>query len=613
MANLIGTAGHVDHGKTTLIKALTGIDADRLPEEKKRGLTIDIGFAYVDLPEVGRASIVDVPGHERFLTNMLVGALGIDVALLCVAADSSVMPQTVEHFQILELLPVERLVVALTRKDLVDQDTLDIAREEVMELLEPTRFKDSPIVPVSAMTGEGLDELKARLVDAIKQASPLADGDWYLPIDRVFAVKGHGVVVTGTLAQGVVKEGDKAVVMPQGIEARVRSVQSHDEPRPQSERGKRTALNLAGVKAEEAHRGQIVGAPGSVVATDAIDGTVRWIKKPNHGSRVRVSIGADECIARAFHNDNDPSLVQLRFERPVAAVRAQPFIVRHYSPPVLLGGGRVTVPVASVRKKSATVTSIDDSLSESEALVASVAKSKGGTTTDELCRLLGKSPQALGDTLESLKSAGALLGFAGLWMTPEQFDEGAARYLAALSALHEAEPAKMMQPREAPLKSAGLAWSGKPFDRIVTRLAEDGRLRAQGTSVAVADFRPRFSDKQRALLDRVLAEMSKNGISVPSTEDTALKLNVPKQAVEEIVRLGLAAGEFVRIEEGIAVPAKVMDEAVRRTRELFVGKRFSASQFREALGTTRKYAIPLLEYLDAKGVTKRQGDERVLV
>src|SRR5256714_94893 len=229
VAKLIGTAGHVDHGKTTLIRALTGIDADRLPEEKRRGMTIDIGFAYFDLPEIGRVSIVDVPGHEKFLRNMLVGALGIDVALLCVAADEGVMPQTREHLQILLLLPVTQLVVALTRSDLVDKDTLAIAAEDVIALLEPTRFMGAPLIPVSAVKSEGIDELKAELTRALSMETAKVEGPWYLSIDRAFSVKGHGCVATGTLAQGIVRVGDKAYLEPGHVEVRVRAIHSHSE------------------------------------------------------------------------------------------------------------------------------------------------------------------------------------------------------------------------------------------------------------------------------------------------------------------------------------------------------------------------------------------------
>jgi selenocysteine-specific elongation factor len=611
MANLIGTAGHVDHGKTTLIRALTGIDADRLPEEKRRGLTIDIGFAHLDLPGVGRVSIVDVPGHERFIANMLVGALGMDVVLLCVAADESVMPQTVEHFQIVELLPVERMVVALTRSDLVDSDTLSIASEEVKELLGTTRFAGSPIVPVSATHATGLEELKARLTDALKSPTPAHQGAWYMPIDRAFTVKGHGVVVTGTLAQGTVHEGDNAVLFPGGQEARVRSVQNHDQQVQASEKGKRTALNLGGVKTDEVLRGMVVGAPGALFESSFLDGRVRWLKRPRHGARVRVSIGSDEAIAKAFLNDHDPALVQLRFERPVGVAKGQPFIVRQYSPPVLLGGGRVTMPQAKARRKSEQVATVE-SRSEADSVLLAVAQEPDGLENNELCRIVGKSPQALGDTLEELKSSGALLGFAGLWMTQETFAVASQSFLDALAALHEAEPTKLFHPREATVAAAKLKWSGKPLDRIVSRLAEEGKVRAQGTQVALTGFRVRFSDKQQALLDRVIAELSKHGLSAPSLRDVSANLKVPPQAVEEIVRIAIAAGLVVRLEDGVFVPTQVVEDTINKLRAEFKGRRFSASEFREAMGTTRKYAIPLLEHLDAKGVTVRQGDVRIV-
>ena len=613
MANLIGTAGHVDHGKTTLIQALTGIDTDRLPEEKKRGLTIDIGFAYLDLPEVGRASIVDVPGHERFLTNMLVGALGVDVALLCVAADESVMPQTIEHFQILELLPVKRMVVALTRADLVDEELAEIATEEVKELLEPTRFKDSPIIAVSALKKTGLDELKQELAAALKAGATTSEGPWYLPVDRVFTIKGHGVVITGTLAQGTVSEGDRAVLMPEGLDVRVRSVQSHDEPTKASERGKRTALNLSGVKAESVHRGQAVGAPSVLFATEVLDARVRWIDQVKHGARVRVSIGADEAIAKAFLNDDDPELLQLRFERPVAVAKDQPLIVRRYSPPDLLAGGRVVVPEAAHRRKSVKVATVDDSLGEADAIVQAIGASKEGVHTDDLCRTLGKTPQALGSTFEELKKEGKLHGFAGLWLTPDLYAETTQRLLAALSDLHEKEPSKLLQPREDAVAKAGLKWKGKPLDRIVTQLASESRLRAQGTNIALAGFKVRFSDKQKAMLDRVAAALDKAEVSVPSAQEIATGLHVPVQAVEEIIRVGVAAGEIVRVQDGIHYTATKFEEIVTKVRSQFAGRQFTASEFKEGMGTTRKFAIPLMEYLDSKAVTKRMGDKRVVL
>ncbi len=612
MARLIGTAGHVDHGKTTLIRALTGIDADRLPEEKSRGLTIDVGFAYVDLPEIGRASIVDVPGHERFLTNMLVGAMGTDVALLCIAADSSIMPQTVEHFQIIELLPVERLVVALTRSDLVDAETLEIVRAEVEEMTAPTRFKGSPIVPVSAVTGTGLDDLKSCLAHALAVGDASKPGPWYLPIDRAFTIKGHGVVVTGTLAQGEVNEGDRAVIQPDGHEVRVRSIQSHEQQTSKGERGRRTALNLSGIKIEDAQRGQVVGSPEVVFSTTTLDGTVRWLVRPRHGSRVRVSIGADEAIARTFLNDSDESLVQFRFERPVAAVQGQPFIVRKYSPSSLLGGGRVTVPQATVRRKSEKATRTTGGTLE-DSVISAVGQSKDGMQNEDLCRVLGKTPQALGDTLESLKASGRLHGFAGLWMTTDQLTASTAKFCAALQSLHDGDPTSLFQSRESVVKTAGLDWKGKPLDRILSHLVETGVVRQQGTAIALSTFRVKFSDKQRAILDRVIDALSAKGVSTPSPDEVADALKVPRPAVHEIIKVGCAAGEIVRIEDGIYIPSKTLDGTVSRLREEFADRQFSAAEFREAFGTSRKYAIPLLEHLDSRGVTKRLGDVRVVV
>ncbi|MCH7904885.1 MAG: selenocysteine-specific translation elongation factor [Armatimonadetes bacterium] len=612
MSKLIGTAGHVDHGKTTLIQALTGIDTDRLPEEKRRGLTIDIGFAYIDLPEVGRVSIVDVPGHERFLTNMLVGALGIDVALLCVAADESVMPQTVEHFQILELLPVQRLVVAVTRADLADSDMIDFTSEEVAELLAPTRFKDSPIIPVSAKEGSGLDELRQELARAFKSAPEAAAASWYLPIDRVFTVKGHGAVVTGTLAQGNVETGARAVVIPGDLHARIRSIHSHDESLEVGNRGSRTALNLSGVKAEDLHRGQAVGSPGVLFETELFDANVRWLNPPRHSERVRVSIGADEVIARAFLNDYESDLVQLRCERPVAAAKGQPLIIRKYSPPRLLGGGTVTVPEAVLRRKSAQIETVDEGLDEAEAIITLVGRAPHGLDTADVCRLVGKSQQALGGVFEKLKEEGKLVGFAGLWFVPDRFSESVSLFLNALRSIHEREPTKLNHSRELAVKSAGLPWLGKPLDRIIAHLAARGDLRVAGTNVALAAFEVKLSDRQAALLARVAQELEGAGVSVPNARAIAESLVVPVQAVEQIIGVGLEAGELVRVGDGLFYTKRQIQQVTEKVRENFADKKFTASEFRGMLGTSRKYAIPLLEFLDARGVTKRFGDTRVV-
>jgi len=612
MAKLIGTAGHVDHGKTTLIRALTGIDADRLPEEKQRGMTIDIGFAYIDLPDVGRVSIVDVPGHERFLSNMLVGALGIDVALLCVATDESVKPQTREHLEILTLLPVEKLVVALTRADLADDAQRELAALETAELIETTRFGKAPTVFVSAETGEGLEALKTALHDALLAATAAEDdGPWYLPIDRVFSVKGHGCVVTGTLARGEVKLNDLAYLEPGHTEVRVRAIHSHDEEMTSGERGRRIALNLGGVKVEDVQRGQAVGATGALFETKCLDARVTWIKPADHAQRVRVSVGAEEVLGKVFLNDEDSDLVQLRLEQPIACALHQPLVVRRHSPPDLLCGGRVVVPLAHSRRRSEAVAKVA-AKDDGSAILEVVAASPTGIATDEICRRLGKARQTLGDTFERLLGEKRLLGFAGLWFEPAAFELATARFLQALGKLHEAQPMASWHPREKVVAETRLGWEGKSLDRIVAYLVEAGRVQASPGGIRKTDFQLRLTDRQRSFLDRVVAEIVKETVNTPNAHQLSLSLHVPQQAIDEVLRLGVQAGEIVEFEGGIFyVPSQLL-ALQERIAALFGKKHFSAAEARDALGTSRKYIIPLLEYFDRQRFTLRVGDNRVV-
>lgn len=610
MARLVGTAGHVDHGKTSLIRALTGIDADRLPEEKTRGLTIDIGFAYVDLPEIGRVSIVDVPGHERFLHNMLVGAMGVDVAVLCIAADESVMPQTREHLQILDLLPVERLVVALTRSDLVDQTTLEITQGDTVDLLAKTRFAGSPIVSVSALTGEGLDQLKQELATALSGTATTQPGPWYLPIDRVFTVKGHGAVVTGTLMRGTVSEGDGAEIQPTGEQARVRQVQTHDSAVKTSQKGQRTAINLGGVRIEDLHRGLLAGAPGSVFASDVLDLKVRWLSEPKHGSRIRLSIGAAEVIGKVFLNDNQPETVQVRLEERVGAAVDQPVILRRYSPPDILGGGHVTVAQAKKRRKTESVT-VATGESLEDRVVSLAGASLSGVTTEIVCRTVGLSAQVMGDVFEGLLIGGRLIGFAGRWFTPSGFYQARTLFLGSLEALHDRQPAKSAFPKDEVARSAGLDWDGKPLDRIVARLVQEGMLRSKGNEVGLVGRGTMLNPAQRSLLDKVAAVLESASWSVPSPSDVARQLQVPQQAVLGVLKLGVESGEIVRIDEEIWYPTGPLNRMVEGARQHFGGRQFSASEFRDFTGSSRKYVIPVLEHLDARRTTFRRGDLRL--
>lgn len=613
MAKLIGTAGHVDHGKTSLIKALTGIDADRLREEKERGMTIEIGFAFLDLPRAGRVSIVDVPGHEKLITNMLVGAMGMDIALLCVSADAGVMPQTKEHLQIIDALQAEAVVVALTRCDIADEETQDLAALDITEHLESTRFANAPIIRTSATTGFGLEELRSALDSALCDGpQTAAQPSWYLSVDRVFTVKGHGTVVTGTVSQGTIKVGEPAELMPAGIQTRIRSIQSHGESVQQAERGMRAALNLQGVSAEQVQKGMQLGSPGTIFKTDVIDAELRLSAPLKHAQRIRLAIGSEEAIGKAYLNDHSENLVQIRLETAVAATRSQPILIRNYSPPTLLGGGKVLVPVAKVRKKSDAVQQLDTETDDSEAILAALSGKTKGVPTDEICRIVGRAQQALGNVFESLRKQDKVIGFAGLWYESGAFESAKHEFLQALMDVHQARSNELWQNREDAVQKSGLGWSGKPLDRIVAHLVELGLIHSQGNQIRHADFRLQLQPKQELLLDRVITALDGAGVNVPNPTDLAGLVPAPIQAIEEIIRLGLGAGKLVRIEPTIVYSQQGIRMIQNDLRERFGSRPFTAAECRDAWNSTRKYVIPLLEYFDSIQFTVRSGDNRII-
>ena len=610
MAKLIGTAGHVDHGKTSLIRALTGIDADRLPEEKARGMTIDIGFAYVDLPEFGRVSIVDVPGHERFVSNMLVGALSIDVALLCVACDEGVKPQTAEHFQIVSLLPVDQMVVALTRADLADSETIELAKLEVSELLNGSRFESSPVITVSSKSGDGLQELSEKLVEGLRASKPKRRGPWYLPIDRVFTVKGHGCVVTGTLARGSVKPGAKAFLEPGHREVRIRSIHSHNESLEEAEPGRRTALNLSGARAEDVRRGQTLGEVGSVFETSCLEARITWLREPKHAERVRVAIGAAEVLGKVFLNKEENTSVQLRLQEPVAVALGQPVILRRHSPPDLMGGGTVEVPVSKPRRKSGRVHApLDDLVGQ---VRAAIGENPLGVETGEVCRRLGRSQQELGEAFETLLKQGQVIGLAGVWLLTTDWEHLMNAVRTSLRERHERQPMMAWQSREAVFKDAGFQWTGKTLDRAVAAMAAGSVIEVNGAAVRLPDFKVKLTDRQADFLSRVQAELERQSVATPNAHDIAQRLRVPMPAVEEVLKLGQLAGEVVLLEGGVSYTPGQID-AIRSTlKTRFGSKPFSAGEARDALGASRKYVIPLLELLDKQGFTLRVGDNRII-
>lgn len=602
MAKLIGTAGHVDHGKTSLIAALTGIDADRLPEEKRRGMTIEVGVAYMDVPGHGRVSIVDVPGHERLVSNMLIGAWAMDLALLCVAADDGVKPQTREHTEILDLLPVQRMVVALTRADLASADQREAASAQVRDLLAGTRFAGAAIVPVSATTGEGLRELEARIAEALGVPEPVMGRDWYLPIDRVFAAPGRGAVVAGTLGGGEVRVGDEVEIVPGGLRARVRAIQCHGEEREGSERGVRTALNLAGVSPGDVRRGSAAAKPGVAFGSRVADATVRWRAEARHGMRVRVAIGSDEAAGRVFLSDHDSTLAQVRLDRDMAIAAGQPVLLRHPTLPHALGGGLILTPVASARRKS-------EQPARGEDLLGTLERAENGATADDLARTLGRP---VADVERALDSADGPLKVGDRWFARPVWERSAARFVDALRQCHDAAPAAGWHPREDVLRMAGLHWQGRLLDRALQRLAADAAIELDGTSVRLAGFQVRLNARQRALLDRLKEVLDREPLACPSSAEVARELTVPVQAIDEIERVGIEARELVRLADGVVLTSQALKRLASDLRQAVAGSPFTPSHVRDALGGSRRTVIPLLEHFDAIGLTRRQGDARTI-
>lgn len=604
----IGTAGHVDHGKTTLIKALTGIDTDRLKEEKERGMTIDLGFASLDLPNGAHAGIVDVPGHERFIKNMLAGAGGVDLALLVIAADESVMPQTVEHLEILQLLEVKRGVIALTKADLVDADWIEAVEEDVRKALEGTFLADAPIIPVSSTTGQGLPELLAAIQDASEGVEARdSSGPFRLPIDRVFTLTGFGTVVTGTLVAGTVKVGDAVEVLPKGLKSRVRQIQIHGRKVESASAGSRVAMNLAGLEVSDLERGDVCATPETLKASSLLDLRLTLLKsaKPlKNRTRVRLHVGTAELLGRLTLLDRDDlkpgdqAYAQFRSETPAAAARNDRFVIRSYSPMTTIGGGVIIEPNARRHRRFDAST------------ISALTTSSKGSPEELLEQELKQSPtgktSASHELVESLKQQGKIIELpGGRAMHSSVLAHHADKIRSTLQFFHEKNPLKLGMPKEELRNTAGKAFDAKGFASLLEYIAQAGEISTSDTLVSLAGREVSLKPEQQSAADRMLEALQKAGLNVPSPDELGPR---------EILDLLVQRGEVIRVTQDLYFHHETIERAERTVRE-YIGKngKITVSEFRDATGSTRKYALPILEYFDSKKVTRRLGDERVLV
>jgi len=630
---ILGTAGHIDHGKTALVKALTGIDCDRLPEEKARGITIDIGFATLQVDDF-RLGIVDVPGHERFVKNMLAGATGIDLALLVIAADDSIMPQTREHLEILKLLGLHHGVITLSKCDLVDETTREVVELEIRELVKGSFLEDADIVRTSAQTGEGIVELKAAIAAACKKVEARTGAEWFrMAIDRSFIVQGHGTVVTGSVTSGSLKVGDELDWQPRGEKVRVRSLQNHDKPVEEVHRGQRAAINLAGVHHEDVLRGQELATPGYLQPSRVL--TVRLYNLPDskrqikHRSPVRFHLGTAEIMGAVSLLDCDSvqpgewALAQLFLEEPATATWGQPFVLRGSSATMTLGGGQVLQPVArKIRRRHLEILERVERLwtgdPEERALTVAWFGGFAGFTLPDLVRGANLGPDQAAELIERLKARGRLVNVVisparQLLLHADVIKELDERILQALGRLHEQFPLMTTHDRQKVQSQLDYVGDEPMVHAAVERLLQKKQLVGDLRRIGRADFKPKLSGNLRKLKDKLVADYKTAGFQPPEPKSFAGLAGGNAANLKDLFDVCIAEGLLVQISEEVFLHSDVDADMKRRlTERLAAGSGLTVAEIRDILGTTRKYAVPICEYLDRVGFTKREGDLRLL-
>ena len=622
---VVGTAGHVDHGKSTLVKALTGIDPDRLREERERAMTIDLGFAWLTLPSGRQVSVVDVPGHERFIKNMLAGVGGIDAALLIVAADEGPMPQTAEHLAILDLLGIERGLVVLTKRDLVDGDWLDLIREEVRERLRGTTLAAAPIVAVSATTGAGLDELRAALDELLDQtpARP-ATGAPRLPIDRVFTISGFGTVVTGTLSDGPLTVGQEIEIVPAGRRGRIRGLQSHRAKVGEAQPGSRVAVNLAGLAVDDLRRGDVLTTPGALSASDRLDVQLGLTADApielEQNDELDFFLGADELPARVTLLDvqrlrpGETGWVQLRLARPIAALKGDRFIVRRPSPSITVGGGVIVDPSPRRHKRfhEATLDKLATLAIGTPDELLLQALADGPLDRKTLGERAGLDAESLRDALAVTLANGAVRALTGNPDSPRPADvmvaatvwEGVcARMQGLLADYHRGFPLRVGMSKEE-FKSRH-ALPPRLYDAVIAAAVREEVIVEEGTTFRLPEHRITFTPEQQARCDRFLAALRAQPFAPPSPADFGI--------TPELVAALAATGAVRRIDEGVAFVAAAYDEILATTTAMIAAEgSITVASFRDRFASSRKYALAVLDHFDKLGITRRVGDERVL-
>ncbi len=628
---VIGTAGHIDHGKTALIERLTGIDADRLPEEKERGMTIDLGFARLRLRTGRRVGIVDVPGHERFIKNMVAGATGIDLVLLVVAADDGVMPQTREHLEIMKLLGLRHGIIVVTKIDLVPDDLRELAIEDVRETVEGTFLEDAPIQPVSSVTGEGIDELVDRVHECVNRIEPRsAEGVFRMPIQRVFSSKGFGTVLTGIPVSGQTKVGDTIEVLPLEQSGRIRGIHAYMSVAEVARAGQSSALNVTDVDYRAVHRGMVVAAPAQFRHSKMLEARLHYLagnQRPlRQRTRIRVHVGTAEVLGVVYLLEDrllEPGasgLVQLRLDEPVVAVPGDRFIVRLHSPMVTIGGGEI-LDLSRWRLKSGKRYVIDQlhrkesALSSPSQVVLNAIEERGFDAVPEASAGEGRGfrPEKVREIIAELLEAGSLrrASRAGHVISTRRFEEAREAALAAARKFFDDHPRRLLM--EKTVLRQAIRGHDVFFNDLLEELRARGELEVRGEVLQWEFHKPRLSEREASFRDALLEAMRSSLFAPPRVEEVAEKESFPVRDAHAISELLLEEGALVKLTDEILLHGEALGEARRLLREHLESEgTMTASQAKNWLGSSRKYVIPLLELLDREGFTIRRGDVREL-
>lgn len=628
---IVGTAGHIDHGKSSLIEALTGTHPDRLEEEKRRGITIDLGFAFLEEGCV-RFGFVDVPGHERFVKNMLAGTSGIDLVLLVVAADEAIKPQTREHFDICRLLGVKHGVVALTKADLVDRDGAELVRLELEEFVKGSFLEGAPILAVSAKTGDGLSALKQSLAEVARKIPEKQTGRYFrLPIDRSFAVKGFGTVVTGTLISGQVATGDEVELLPEKKLLRVRGVQTGGKTIEHAEAGQRTAVNLSGIEHTAVYRGMVLAAAGRFRKTRRIDARLELLESaPQLKNRARVHFhsGTFETVAEVTLLEKtellpgESGLAQLRLAEDGVVLHGDRFIVRQFSPVVTVGGGEILDPLARrpTRKDTGRVKFLEtlERGSREKILLALVERNFLGLGMEDVVSRTGWLEPEVQSAAQHLGTAGAIRVINAeplLLLSEALLEEIAKKLLARVEAFHKQNPLLPGIAREELRSSIGRRVRTETFRAALEELAKQNKVLRQGELVKKSGTEIILTPEEAHAKEQIEQAFATTGLAVPSVKEVLAQLAIESRRAEKILQILLREKVLTRVSPELIFHRDALGQlpGLLQNYKKSKGERIGVPSFKELTGITRKYAIPLLEYLDRQRLTRRVGDERVIL